>query len=393
MRPIDLSPPPHVGHYWGVGIPPEPPFPTLMAVTVRIVVILLAVAGISGHVAYLDALWWQTLDLTTTRLARGVGGATLLLLIAHAIVSAVCSFLAVYLVLHEGRRASAARALAVAFGSWSYLMAYSGVTLLLRPVSPGLTREIFEAHFLLVEVVGLAALLRYTAIFPRPLTEEELRPWATLPSVLLPFHHLAVFMRRPWAPWLLGALVLAVLWTGTLLMGGELSDAGLSPAMDVVRLGAAGFVVVNLNRSWRVSTEGDRDALTWIAAALTILLGSLAVLIGGNILVAVTGFPEPDVAWRPILLDGGTIGFFVCLAWSALDPHGADPARTVRRATTITVVVTCGLILAAGLEALFTGAIFTSYALRTGVGTAAAFAVVLATFRTSSRAIERVLPI
>ena len=364
-----------------------------MLITVRILVILLAVAGISGHLAYLDAVWWQALGLSTTRLARGVDGATVLLLVAHAIVSAVCSFLAISLVLSEGRRARAARALALAFGSWSYLMAYSGVTLLLRPVAPGLGREIFEAHFLLVEVVGLAALIRYTTIFPRPLTDEELRPWATLPSAFLPFHHLGVFMRRAWAPWVAGAAVLAALWSATFLTGGELSDAGLSPAMDVVRLGAASFVVVNLNRSWRMSTEGDRDALMWIAGALTILIGSLAILIGGNILVAVTGFPEPDVAWRPILLDGGTIGFFVCLAWSAMDRDGADPAGTLRRAATLTVVVTAGLILAAGLEALFTGAIFTSYALRTGVGTAAAFAIVLATYRTSARAIESALPL
>ena len=365
---------------------------TALSISLRIVVILLAVAGISGHLAYLDALWWHSLGLTAT-VARNVDRATVLLLAAHAFVSAVCSVLAVLLSLNEGRRADSSLALALAFGSWSYLMAYPGVTLLLSPSAPGLERGIFEAHFLLVEVVGLAALLRFTAIFPRPLTEEELRPWATQPAVLMPFHHIGVFMRRDLAPAAVGAVVLAVLWGGTLASGNDLSDAGLSPAMDLVRLAAAGMVVMHMHRAWRMSTEGDRDALMWILAALVILIGSLAVLIGANMLVAVTGFPEPDVAWRPIILDIGIIGFFTGLAMSVLHREGPDPSRLTRRAATLTIVVTCGLILAAGLEALVTGAIFTSYALRTGVGTAVAFAVVLATYRTSARAIERVLPV
>jgi len=364
---------------------------TAVPITMRIVVILLAVAGISGHLAYLDALWWHALGLTAT-VARNVDGATILLLAAHAIVSVVCSVLAILLVLDEGLRPRAARALGLAFGSWSYLMAYSGVTMLLRPVAPGLGRDIFEAHFLVVEVVGLAALLRFTTIFPRPLTAEELRPMATLPSILMPFHRIAVFMRHPWAPWVAGGAVLAALWSVTVAVGGEISDAGLSPAMDVVRLAAAGLVVMNLHRAWRMATEGDRDALMWLAAALAILVGSLAVLIGGNVLVAVTGFPEPDVAWRPILLDLGTIGFFVALALSILHRDRRNAARVTRRAVVTAVIATAGLVVAAGLEALFTGAIFTSYAVRAGVGTAIAFAVVLATFRSTGRAIEGVLP-
>lgn len=365
---------------------------TALSISLRIVVILLAVAGTAGHLAYLDALWWHSLGLTRT-VARNVDQATVILLAAHAFVSVVCSVLAVLLSLDEGRRSKAALSLGLAFGSWSYLMAYSGVTLLLRPIAPGFEREIFEAHFLFVEVMGLAALIRFTSIFPRTLTDEELRPWSTQPAVLMPFHHIGVFMRRTWAPWAAGAVVLAVLWGTTLASGGELSDAGLSPAMDLVRLAAAGLVVMHMHRAWRMSTEGDRDALMWIAVALTVLIGSLSVLIAANMLVAVTGFPEPGVAWRPIILDGGTVGFFVGLAMSVLHGDGPDPSRLTRRAATLTIVLTCGLILAAGLEALFTGAVFTSYAPRNGVGTAVAFAVVLATYRTSARAIERVLPV
>ena len=56
-------------------------------------------------------------------------------------------------------------------------------------------------------------------------------------------------------------------------------------------------------------------------------------------------------------------------------------------------MVTSGLFLAAALEAVLTGAILASYALRTGVGTAIAFAVVLSVYRSSARSLERVLPL
>ncbi|MDH3270760.1 MAG: hypothetical protein OEN56_05475 [Gemmatimonadota bacterium] len=363
-----------------------------MKIAVRIVVILLAVAGAAGHLAYLDALWWHTLDLTET-MARDVSRATVVLLVAHAVVSMTCSILGVWLVLHEGRRAEASRALALAFGAWSYLMAYSGATMLLRPAVPGLAREVFEAHFLLVEVLGLTALLRFTSIFPRVLTDDELRPVSTIPAAFLPFHHLSVFMRRRAAPWIAGVATLSLLWGWTLASGGNLSDAGLSRLMDMVRFAAAGLVTMNLHRAWRVSTEGDRDALMWLAAAFAILVGSLAILIGGNVLVAVTGFPEPNVAWRPIILDVGTAGFFVAVALSILHRGHRDPARLTRQVATATLVATSGLFLAAGLEALLTGGVFASYSLRAGIGTALAFSIVLSTYSNSARMIERVLPL
>jgi len=362
---------------------------TVVTTTVRISVILLSIAGTLGHVAYLDALWWHTLGWTST-VARDVGTSTLSVLAAHAIVSLVCSVLAIALVLHESRRSPASRALGIAFGAWSYLMAYSGVTMLLRPVAPGLTREIFEAHFLAVEVLGLAGLVRFTASFPRPLHGEELRPSPTLPAMLVPFHRLGVAMRRPRSAWTAAALVLLVLWGWTLASGGELSDAGLSHLMDLVRFGAAGLVVANLHRSWNVATEGDRDGLLWLAGGLAIMVGAVAILIGGNVLGAVTGFPEPDVAWRPILLDLGTIGFFVVLALSILHRPGMDPARMARTVMTASLVITAGLFLAAALEALFTGRIV-PVTLRTGVGTAVAFAITLSTYRSSARRIASFL--
>jgi len=356
-----------------------------------VAVILLAVAGTAGHVVYLDALWWHQLGFTSA-LERDVSGATILLLTAHSIVSLVCAGWSVALVLHEGPRNRAARALATAFAAWSYLMAYSGATMLFRP-DPGWAREIFEAHFLVVEVLGLAALMRFTSIFPRRLELDELDPLETLPAPLLPIYKAATFMRRPGAPWGIGVLVLIGVWCITLLADGALSDAGLSPVMDLIRFCAAGIVVMNLRRAWTAATEGDRDALTWLLVALACLLGALAFLVGGNMLVTVTGFPEPDVAWRPIVLDLGLIGFLSCVALSVTYRGPLDPAMVTRRIVTMTAVTTAGLFLAASLEALLSGGLIGPVSMRTGVGTAVAFAVVLSTYRSVARLIERAIPV
>lgn len=353
----------------------------------RVSVILLAIAGTTGQLAYLDALWWHALGLTST-MVRDVSSSTLMPLTAHAVVGVATAMLSVALVLHDGQRARAARALGAAFGAWGYLMAYSGVTMLFRP-DPGIARDVFEAHFLAVEVIGLAGLLRFTSLFPRTLGPDELEPSPTLPPVLMPFHAVAVFMRRPLAPAGAGVGVLVGLWGWTVGSGSSLGNAGLSPIMDVVRFGAVGVVVMNLRRTWSTATEGDRDGLTWLHVSLSVLLGSLALLIGGNVLVAVTGFTEPDVAWRPILLDVGMVGFLAALALSVLARGRVDAAVVVRRVTSFTAVGTLGLFMAAALEALFAGGILAAYSLRPGVGTAFSFAVVLSTYRGIIRVIER----
>jgi hypothetical protein len=363
---------------------------SVMPIAVRAAVTLLAIAGTAGHVAYLDALWWHSLGLSGT-VARDVSPGLILLLTVHSIVSVVSAVFAVALVLHEGPRQQAARYLGIAFGAWSYLMAYSGVTMLLRP-DPGPLQELFEAHFLVIEMIGLIGLVRFTALFPKPQSRAEIAPPATLPAVLLPAHHASVWMLRPLAPILAGALSLLALWVVTLMAGRPVSDAGLSPLMDVVRLTAAGLVVLNLRRSWgRADAEGHQR-LSWLLVALALLLSSLTLMIGGNVLVSVAGFRTPNVAWQPLLVDLGLVGFLSGLALAVLYDGPVDPWRLVHRIATASSLVTLGLFLAAGLEALLAGGVLAAFSLRTGVGTALAAAMVISTYRGFQRFVDRMLP-
>jgi len=356
-----------------------------------VLVTLLAAVAVVAQAAYLDALSWHSLGFAAPigPVGTRMNGSLVAVMTGHALVSVVSAALAVGLVLHEGPAQRSARGLGMALGAWSYLTAYSGVTLLLRPASPVL-RSAFEGHFLAVEMVGLVGLVSFTALFPKPLVETSLAPPAALPPSLKPLHAISVWMLKPWAPWLVAGVVLIVLWSLTASRGAPLGDAGLSPLMDFVRFAAAGLVVTNLRRSWRSATHDQAARLTWLLVALAFLTGVLLVLIGGNVLLAVTDWPEPDVAWRPLLVDVGLIGFLTSLTMSVLYAGRLDAALAASRIGAIATVGTLGLFLAAALEALFTEAL-EGLSLRTGVGTLLAFVLVVAMHRSMLRSIEKVL--
>lgn len=357
----------------------------------RVVVALLAAVAALGQITYLDSLSWHTLHLTPEMMGARMSGAFLTLLTAHAIVSVVAAGLGIALVLHEGALQACARALGLSLAAWAYLLAYSGITLLLRPSTPGLTRTVFEGHFLLVELMGLVGMLRFTALFPRELTGESLSAPPTLPPALGPVHAASVWMLKPAAAWILALVIAAGLWTLGAARGASAADAALNPFMDLVRVAAAGLVVLNLRRSWgRVDREGA-VRLAWLLVALSSLVGILLLYVGANVLVGVTQWPEPDVAWRPLLVDVGVLGFLVALAMSVLYRGGIDPMRLARRVLATSTVVALGLFLGAALEALLSGGILATFSLRTGVGTVLAFAVIVSTHRSLVRSVERLL--
>jgi hypothetical protein len=360
--------------------------PSAAPTVLRVLVTLLAAVATVSQVAYLDALSWHVLGLATP-MGTQMSGSLIAVMTGHAVVSLVSAVLAIVVVLHEGPKQSAARGLGLALGAWSYLTAYSGVTLLLRPDAVA-WRSLFEGHFLVVEILGLVGLLRFTAIFPRPLAETPLELPPTLPRSLAPLHGASVWILRSWAPWVSGASVLVLLWTLTVSRGIPLGDAGLSPLMDVVRFVAAGLVVLNLRRSWARADRADAAKLTWLLVALAFLTGALLLLIGGNVWMAVTGWPEPEVAWRPILVDVGLVGFLTSMTMSVLYNGSLDASLAATQIGAVATVITLGLFLAAALEALFTGAL-AGLSLRTGVGTLLAFVIVVATHRGMVRALQR----
>ena len=351
------------------------PLMTLAATLVaRVLVPLLAICAIVGQIAHLDALSGASLGIAET-LVRNPRPSFLTLVAADGVVSAISGVLAIALVF-RGDPNRGARGLAVALAAWSYVLAYSGIVVLFRP-DPGLLRTLFEAHYPFVELLGLAGLMHFTAVFPRRLNPEDLSPPKSLPVGLRTVQAVRSLMLSPAALWAAVLPVTVVLISANALAGRPLADAGLSPLMDLVRFLAIGVVVLNLRRSWLLGVPGERANMWWLLAGLALLMAALALLVGGSVLLSATGWSEPAVAWRPILLDLGLAGLLWGLAMAVFYDGDIDSAAAARRVVALTAVALTGLFVATGLEILLSSALVARISLPPGLGTALAAVVMI----------------
>jgi hypothetical protein len=84
----------------------------------------------------------------------------------------------------------------------------------------------------------------------------------------------------------------------------------------------------------------------------TLLVGAVGVLLGGNVLSAVTGWELPGWNWRPVVLDLGVLGLLVGMVMAVSYDGPARPGALTRRLTVLLSTVTATLFLAAGMETL-----------------------------------------
>ena len=360
----------------------------LITLVARTLVLLLAAVAMVGQIAHLDALSGVSLGLAGTL----VGNPTpsfLTLVAADAVVSVSSGLLAIALVF-RGDPNRGARSFAVTLAAWSYLLAYSGIVVLLRP-DPGALRTVFQAHFPLVELLGLAGMIRFTSIFPRRLTPDELSPLKSLPIGLRTLQAARRHLLSPAAPWIAVVVVLAVLLSMNALVGRSLADAGLNPIMDLVRFMTVGLVVLNLRRSWLVGGAEERADIWWMLVGLALLTAAITLLIGGNVLVSTTGWSEPPIAWRPILLDLGLLGFLWGVSMAVFYTGAIDSAASAHRVVALTAFALIGLLVATGLETLLSGALVARISMRPGLGTALAVVVMIVSYPRALALIERLL--
>lgn len=325
--------------------------------------------------AYLDALYWNALGL-----GRGIQGTPqstfLTVILMDAVLTVVTGILALTLAFRR-EHPWGARPLALALAAWSYLVAYSGIIMLLRPADQGSpARALFAGHFLVVELLGLAALVRFTAEFPAPLAPSDTTPPDALPVGFRGLQHLRRWLLTPAAPWLMGGGLAVVLLGLNKAMGRAAEDAGLWGLMDLVRFGALAVVVANLRRSYLMGSRESRRRLHWLAVGFASLLTALSLIIGGNVLFTATGWSIPVVNWRPLVLDLGVMGLLWGATMGVLYDGALQPGRIGRHLVIAAAALLLALLLAAGLEALFSDALLARVSLPRGTGTVVAFLLV-----------------
>lgn len=349
-----------------VRLPPAARLP-LAALVHRTLTVALAALALVGQVAYLDALHWNSLGVRP--LAQGSLNPALLSSVAtSAVVTTVALAAALALVFRRDPERGG-HPLGLSLATWAYLLSYSGITVLLAPDASSPLRLVYEAHFLFVEALGLAALLRFTALFPTPLTAATTLDPEELPIGLRSAQRVRRLFLTPWGPWMAGAVAPVLLLGFTAFLGRPLQDAALLLPTDLLRLAALSVVVVNLRGAFVSADLEGRRAVFWLVAGFTLLMGAVGALLGGNVLAAVTGWEIPRFNWRPAVLDLGVIGLIWGASMGVLYRGQLRPGLVARRTGVLAGAVTVGLFLAAGLESLVAGVVATRVTLPAGIGT------------------------
>lgn len=354
-------------------LPPTPNRP-LATLAYRLFVVALTGLALVAQTVRLDSLYANVLGY-----AGAWAGQTTTSFMTVAVVDALLTLVSAtvaLLLVFRGRTERGARPLALVLSVWSYLLAYSALVAFLRPTDPTSTaRLLFEAHFLVIEVVGLGALIRFASTFPRPLTLADLKSLDQLPAVVRPLQAARRALLSSGALWGSMALVVVVALLVNRALGQAAQDAALLPLVDVVRFGALALVVTNMRRSYLSATATERGRLHWLAFGFSVLLGSLSVLIGGNVLLTVTGWTVPVINWRPVVLGCGVAGMIGGAARAVMDEGDRSAARLFRGGMIASVLILATLLLASGFEALLSDAVVARLSLPSGLGTLAALAL------------------
>lgn len=347
---------------------------------------MLATLAVIGQLVYLDALYWGALGLSP--FARGgMHPALLSSVITSTTVTTVAAAVALTLGFN-GSTVRGARPLGVALSGWGYLLAYSGLTLLLAPEPTSPLRAPFTLHFLVVEALAMGALLRFTAVFPGPLVPDAIQDPDTLPVGLRSLQQLRRWLLRPAAPWL-AVLAAAGLVVGVnAALGRPIQDAALLFLTDLLRLAGLAVVVLNLRRGFLEADTTGRRSMFWFVVGFTLLLTAVGVLLGGNILTAVTGWEVPGFNWRPVVLDLGVIGLIWGAAMAVLYRGPLKPGKVSRRLAVAASYTTMALFLAAGLEGLLAGVVASRITLPPGVGTLVGFLTMALLYIRTHRPLE-----
>lgn len=361
----------------------------LATLAYRGIAVALAALALAGQVAYLDALSWRALGPGTLAIGSMRPG-LLSAVIGGAVVSVAAALLGTAVGL-KGAPERGALPMGSALAAWAYMLAYSGIVVLLAPAHGMPLRPVFEGHFLAVEAFALAAMIRFTSVFPEPLRPHDLREPHGLPVGLRSVQRLRRWLVRPAAPWIaaLVASVLSVIVNAWLRR--DLQDAALLPIVDLFRLGALAVVVLNLRHAFVASGPAGRTRLGWIVLGFMLLVGAVGCVLGGNVLVAATGWDLPGVHWRPLVLDAGVLGLLGGAAMAIFHGGALRPGPLVRRTAVLGAFATLALFLAAGLEMILSGAVATRFSLPHGTGTVLAAVTAAVVWRRTQRPLEAFL--
>lgn len=261
-------------------------------------------------------------------------------------------------------------------GFWTYRQ--------VEPTSPAF-RVAYDVATFLAAVFAFAALVRFSVLFPRAITADDLsgpHGSATGAHLRRATDRLRVLVRRPAlgdaAPGPLRRLQRALLdgrrfWIGAVILavmlfvvvaGGrwlEQRVGGRGWAEMVFRVLQIGFTIAafavaiaNFRVAQARASDADRRRLFWVLEGCIAFAVIMSVAVAIKVLEMAAGLRVP-MRWFPLVFLFATAVVLVCLAIAMFRAGAFDPALAIRRTAIAGVVTTLLVFLFAGVENLVQG--------------------------------------
>lgn len=202
-------------------------------------------------------------------------------------------------------------------------------------------------------VAALAALLRFSTIFPRPLTDRDLPGSGAITRV----------QRRlldPRAVWSSGAAVLCLLVLLTLVeIVGEaalgqrvVTELALKIIGSAVIVAAMSLAVLNLRAGYRHADEEGRRRIYWVVEGFFAGTAVLLVASAVKLLQLATGFTIRIESWFVFAFFAAFLVLLGCLAIAMFYAGALDPALAMRRTAVFGLVGFAMIFVFTGMEQL-----------------------------------------
>jgi hypothetical protein len=250
-----------------------------------------------------------------------------------------------------------ARVLAVFLGLLSYALGGEGTWMILtRSGLPEWAVSALDTGMPLASVAGMAVMIRFSTIFPRPLSLSDGRAGASrLGHVVASAQAWSMDPARLWraAAWF-GGLVIVVpqaISIATGLRGREVDLVVYSKYLALgAMLGTVTLSAANLRTNYRRADAAGRRQVFWVlegflfATAVAVLASALKLLQNA------TGYQVAQAHWYAFALLAGFLGLLVCLAIALFGSGALDPSLALRRTAVSGVLGLLAVVLFAVSE-------------------------------------------
>lgn len=256
-----------------------------------------------------------------------------------------------------------ARVLATFLALLSYPLAGEPVWGMLR--ASGIPRwgiMAIDTLFPLAAVAAMAMLVRFSALFPRPLNPGDVRARSrshpTRVIVAAQVWTMDEARLRRAAVWF---CTLAVILPQAVSIASGEGAAGMiagqvSRYVTVAALLATLVIApANLRASYRRADAAERRHIFWVLEGCVLVAAVALIASALKLLQNATGYTPPVPYWFALSLMGGFMGLLACLAFAMFGSGALDPALAIRRTAVASAVGLMTVILFATLEQVLQG--------------------------------------